>query len=248
MRGDEAEPGSAREEALQDTGRILSLTDGIFAFAMTLLVLSLVVPSAACSLPTAHCENGNLNNPDYSPTLWNYLQNDWAQVYAYILAFIIIAVWWSLHHSVFGFIKRYDTRLLWLNMMFLLGIAVTPFVLGVRSTFDQTAAANELYGGSQALVGALMCAIVYYATDHHRLVNPKMTAAEIGAIRLRAVFLTVAFGATVPVAFISVPASQSAWIVILAGFALIRRIREVLPKLPRKRDRLPLVGDHPLPP
>jgi uncharacterized membrane protein len=219
---------TAKEEALSDTGRILSLTDGIFAFAMTLLVLSLVVPSATCLVSQAHCvgattnSTGSFNNPGYSPTLWNQLRNESGQFFAYVLAFVIISVWWSIHHSIFGFIKRYDSRLLWLNQLFLLGIAVTPFILGVRSTFSNTAAANELYGGAQAVVGGLLCAIVYYATDHHRLVDRRMSSDEIEQQKIRAVFLTIAFAATVPVAFVYVPGSQVAFGVILAGLYVIR--------------------------
>ncbi|HXQ94057.1 MAG TPA: TMEM175 family protein [Thermoplasmata archaeon] len=228
---------SAKEEALSDTGRILSLTDGIFAFAMTLLVLSLVVPATTCSLNQANCagaslgSTGSFNNAGFSPTLWHILQGDGGQFFAYVLAFVIISLWWSMHHSIFGFIKRYDSRLLWLNQMFLLGIAVTPFVLGVRSAFSNTAAANELYGGAQAVVGGLLCAIVFYATDGHRLVDPRMSADDIGQQKVRVVFLTVAYAATVPVAFVDVAASQVAFGVILAMLYVIRR-RQV-----RRRSR-----------
>jgi uncharacterized membrane protein len=214
---------SAKEEALSDTGRILSLTDGIFAFAMTLLVLSLVVPSNSCTPPTPDC---TLNVSSYSPELWGLLRGDQGQFFAYVLAFVVISVWWSLHHSVFGFIKRYDSPLLWMNLMFLLGIAVTPFVLGVRSAFSNTAAANELYGGAQALIGGLLCIIVFYATDHHRLVDPRMSAEEIREQKFRVVYLTAAFAATVPVAFVYVPASQVSFGVILAMLYLIRVRRD----------------------
>jgi uncharacterized membrane protein len=233
---------TAKEEALSDTGRILSLTDGIFAFAMTLLVLSLVVPSASCT-PVPPATSCTLNVASFSPNLWGILRGDSGQFFAYVLAFVVISVWWSLHHSVFGFIKRYDSVLLWMNLMFLLGIAVTPFVLGVRSTFSNTAAANELYGGAQTLVGGLLCVIVFYATDRHRLVDPKMSAEEIREQKFRAVYLTIAFAGTVPVAFVYVPASQVAFGVIL-GFLYLLRVRRKRreARLPPEAQRLPLAG------
>jgi uncharacterized membrane protein len=224
--GDQDSVSPAKEEALRDTGRILALSDGIFAFAMTLLVLSLVVP------PSVGPKGADLNVDSYSPTLWAILQNDWPQVYGYITAFVVLSLWWSLHHLVFGYVKRYDGRLQWLNLMFLLGIAVTPFALGIRNAFPNTAAANELYGGSQALIGGLLLLIVVYATQRHRLVHPKMTQDEISEVRLRTTFLTVSFAATVPIAFLNVPASQVAWIVIAIVFVLIRRLH---PKLARAR-------------
>lgn len=224
--GDPDSASPAKEEALRDTGRILALSDGIFAFAMTLLVLSLVVP------PSVGADGTSLNVDTYSPNLWGILRHDWPQVYGYITAFVILSLWWSLHHLVFGYVKRYDGRLQWLNLMFLLGIAVTPFVLGIRNAFSNTAAANELYGASQALVGGLLCLIVVYATQGHRLVHPRMTEDEVSEVRLRCAFLTVSFAATVPIAFESVPASQTAWIVIVIVFVLIRRLH---PRFARAR-------------
>jgi hypothetical protein len=59
-----------------------------------------------------------------------------------------------------------------------------------------------------------------------------MTADEITEVRLRSAFLTVAFAVTVPIAFVNVPASQVAWIVIAALFVFLRRLH---PKLDRAR-------------
>ncbi|MCI4326184.1 MAG: DUF1211 domain-containing protein [Thermoplasmata archaeon] len=242
MSPDSPKAKTAREEALSDTGRIISLTDGIFAFAMTLLVLSLVVPSAVCTAGLAFCAtHSTLNSPAYSGTLWNLLRQEWNEFAAYVLAFVVISVWWSMHHSVFGFIKRYDSTLLWMNQMFLLGISVTPFILGVRSTFSNTAAANELYGGAQTVVGLLLCAIVFYSTDHHRLVDRKMSGEEIQQQKVRVIYLTVAFAATVPVALVDVGASQLAFGVIL-GLLYFIRIRHLKA---RRKGRAPEV--HPLP-
>jgi uncharacterized membrane protein len=252
MSPDSPKAKTAREEALSDTGRIISLTDGIFAFAMTLLVLSLVVPSAVCVAGSAFCAtHSSYNTAAYSPTLWNILQHQWNQFVAYVLAFVIISVWWSMHHSVFGFIKRYDSTLLWLNQMFLLGISVTPFILGVRSTFSNTAAANELYGGAQTVIGVLLCVIVYYSTDHHRLVDHRMSPEEIEQQKVRVIYLTVAFAATVPVAYVDVGASQLAFGVIL-GMLYFIRVRHSKAKKRRGRDSLvhplPLGDDPPRPP
>jgi uncharacterized membrane protein len=252
MPGDSPKAKTAKEEALSDTGRIISLTDGIFAFAMTLLVLSLVVPSAVCAAGSAFCAahaTTTTNIPAYSPTLWGILRTEWNEFAAYVLAFVIISVWWSMHHSVFGFIKRYDSTLLWLNQMFLLGISVTPFILGVRSTFSNTAAANELYGGAQTVVGIFLCAIVFYSTDHHRLVDHRMSPEEVEQQKIRVIYLTIAFAATVPVAYLDVSASQIAFGVIL-GMLYFIRVRHARAK---KRGRAPVVrllplGDDPPPP
>jgi uncharacterized membrane protein len=209
--------GPATEEAIQDPGRIISLSDGIFAFAMTLLALSLAIPVGP----------PGSNTEAYSSTLAHKLLTEYPDLYAYILAFIIIAMWWTLHHALFAYIKRFDATLMWLNLLFLLGIAVSPFTLGVWIAYDNTTAGTELYGSAQALVGVAMCAMVYYATDHRRLVDPRMNDVEVQDVRLRATFLTAAFAATVPVAVVDdgklVPYTQAIWGAILVLQRFVRR-------------------------
>src|SRR3954471_24131831 len=82
--------------------RIAAFSDGVFAIAITLLVLNLKIPS----LPA-----------DASSTaLWSELLDDLPNLQAYVLSFLVIGLFWMTHHRVFTYIRRYDTTLVCLNL------------------------------------------------------------------------------------------------------------------------------------
>jgi uncharacterized membrane protein len=176
-----------------DLGRILSLTDGIFAFAMTLLVLELTLPVLPMALVQApvHSINGWLGAA---------LIRDIPTFVAYAFAFLIIGVWWMVHLQTFARIRRWDRRLVWMNLVFLMLIAITPFILGILESpsYGLTPVGVAVYAGTEAVTGLLLVAMWFYASEHHRLIDPAMDPAliryyrELGLGR-SAVFL-VSFG------------------------------------------------------
>ncbi len=135
----------------EDLGRIVSLSDGVFAFALTLLVLSLTVPLPKA--PAMTFSNGQLGAA---------LGADWYTFLAYGFAFVMIALWWSIHNRTFYYIAKFDSTLVWLNLLLLAQIAVMPFVLGVFATYGFGGAHNQhslqyaivLFAAIQATLGA----------------------------------------------------------------------------------------------
>jgi uncharacterized membrane protein len=93
--------------------RLKSLADGVFAIAMTLLVLELSVPVA----------KGVSNNSD----LWHKLGEMWPEFLIYALSFMVLGIFWVIHHSVFSVVRMYDTTLVWLNILFLMFVSLIPF-------------------------------------------------------------------------------------------------------------------------
>ena len=195
---------AGREVPGEDLGRIISLTDGVFAFALTLLVLGLTVPI----LNTA-----GLATSQVSSQLAARLQGDWPKFVGYVFAFVMISVWWMVHHRTFRYIERYDFVLMWLNMMVLLEIAVMPFVLQVYTAYTDTQAAVVLFAFLQMATGLTINAIWRYASRGHRLINANLPAAEIRYFANRGVLPAIAFGGSILVTFVSVPAAEFLWIV-----------------------------------
>ena len=155
-----------------DLARVIALSDGIFAFAMTLLVVNLVLPTAATG----------------ESDLGAYLNGHLPQLLDYVLAFLIVAAWWSTHHRTFSVIRRYDSTLLRLNTLFLLLISVTPFMLalvfafgptGLFSTATSARLAVALFSGVQVATGIVALAIWRQATGDHRLVDADLPAEWI---------------------------------------------------------------------
>src|SRR3954447_5406828 len=94
------------------TVRITAFSDGVFAIAITLLVLDLGVPEVASHGPAAKAAALLALQP---------------RIMSFVLSFLIIALDWMLHHRTFSYIERYNPALLWLNMLYLLGITFLPF-------------------------------------------------------------------------------------------------------------------------
>lgn len=94
-----------------ETARVEAFSDGVFAIAITLLVLDLKVPR------------------DLAPTasLTGALLRQWPSYFAYLTSFLTIGIMWLNHHRLYTLIRRSDHVLLLLNGLLLLGVSVVPF-------------------------------------------------------------------------------------------------------------------------
>jgi uncharacterized membrane protein len=202
------------EEPGEDLSRILALSDGVFAFALTLLVLTLTVP-----VINTH----GLTPQQTSGALGASLHQEYGQFLAYVFAFVMIAIWWRAHHRTFRYITRYDSVLTNLNLALLLEIAVMPFILEVYSDYQSAQIAVILFSAIQAVTGLTLNAIWTYATSHHRLVSPKLSEATIHYTTTRGRLTPLIFVAAIGVSFLNVAAAQYTWILaIVAQRFLVR--------------------------
>ncbi len=198
----------------EDLGRIIALSDGVFAFALTLLVLTLTVPSI---------NTHGLNSEQTSGALGAALHQDYGEFLAYVFAFVMIAIWWVGHHRTFRYIERYDSVLMGLNLMLLLEIAVMPFILEVYSNYQSTQVAVILFAATQAATGLTMNGIWNYATYKRRLVSPKLSASLIRYTSIRGTITPIVFLASVGVSFVNVSAAQYTWILVFVGLRFVGR-------------------------
>jgi uncharacterized membrane protein len=193
----------------EDMGRILSLSDGIFAFAMTLLVLSLKQPATTLG----------------SSALFSYLGSPPLQkaFLAYVIGFLIIGSFWVAHHRVFRHLRRWNTTLLWANMLFLITIAVEPFVIGAYIVAGQSFASDVLAAGVWAVTGGLLTLIWVYATQKHRLVEPSLSNAYIRRYTQALSVTPVIFAASIGVALANATWAEYLWIAGIVAQAVLRR-------------------------
>lgn len=186
-------------------GRILALTDGVFAFAMTLLVLSLTVPSLPTSGYTPLQISGHLGH-----ALWQ----DYGAFAGYVFVFVMISNWWMAHHRLFRFIVRYDGVLVVLNLLLLLEIAVMPFVLKVFVSYDDTQIAVILFSLIQIATALTLGGLWRYASHDHRLIlkdTPDVILRYFGA---RTAVTPVIFAISIAVSFVDVTAAEFLWVAI----------------------------------
>jgi uncharacterized membrane protein len=168
--------------------RTLAISDGVFAFAVTLLVLDLTVPSITGAT---------------SVDLLNALSEDYITFFAYALSFLIAGIWWNAHHRNFELIRRSNATLRWLNLFFLLWIALLPFFTKIISHFQYVPLGVILYAVDQAAAGIFLTLIWVYASRNHQLIDKNMKEKTIRYVTIRNMIAPIFFLASMGIAFIN---------------------------------------------
>ncbi len=126
----------------QSLERLTALTDGVFAVAMTLLVLDLRVPvSAAGPLSREH-------------ELWAALLRLGPGFAAYLLSFTMLGTFWLAQHTLLGILGRTDRTLTWIGLGFLFVVTLLPFSAALLAHYVQLRLAVGLYWLNILLLGA----------------------------------------------------------------------------------------------
>lgn len=183
-----------REENEVEFSRIVAFSDGVFAIAITLLVLNLSVPE--------HIPGDDLND-----VLWDQRQD----LLAYVISFAVIGRFWILHHRFFSNVIGFDPRLLALNLFYLGWIALLPFSSQVLGDHGGDSAAIVLYAinlSGAILVGMLMSA------DARRAGLSRMPEEEAREGRRRALSISAVFLVSVPVALVAPGVAPLLWLAL----------------------------------
>jgi len=194
-----------------NTGRIEAFSDGVFAVAITLLVLDIHVPTEQA----INSANG----------LWSALLLAWPNYLAYVISFGIILVMWSAHHAIFGMVRRVDQGLLLLNGLLLMMIVLVPFPTAlvsaqIRGTQSSAAVAVAVYGGLSTLVAVFYNVLWWYASRHPALIyRDRMAQYNRGVIRRYAAGPLCYLAGTL-LAFVSIPTSIIIFMVMTIFYAL----------------------------
>jgi uncharacterized membrane protein len=156
------EPAETRS-VLMEKNRMESLTDGIFAFAMTLLVTSMILPSDA--IPTMSSGSALLSLlPDF---------------YHYIIAFFVLAGFWMGHHEQFSRVHHIDNNFLYLNIIGLFFVTLVPFSTSFIGDYNADVTATCLFELNLMVLGLIFALQWLYSTRKHRLVSPDYPEYEI---------------------------------------------------------------------
>jgi uncharacterized membrane protein len=147
--------------------RIEALSDGIFAIAMTLLVLKLEVPEVM------HHESNE--------TMLQELLSLKFEFFTYVVTFLIAGRFWYLHHLTFHFIRNVDGFLLAVNLLFLMFISLLPFSAGLMSHLFIHPISLLFYFGNQLAIGLLLNLHWHYARRRNLIADTEpREAARLG--------------------------------------------------------------------
>ena len=153
--------------------RIETLTDGIFAIVMTLLVLEITVPNLTHSELIA----GELSKR---------LLELWPVILSYSISFIILGFFWINHHDQFHYIKRANRVFVWITIFYLMFIAFIPFSTALLGEYTDQQISVVVYGINIAMAGFWASIQWWYATKEHRLVDSDLDMNFIKIMSRRA--------------------------------------------------------------
>jgi len=159
------------EEMYLTKGRLEGLSDGIFAFAMTLLVVGLDLPEKSTIVQST----------GYAMDLLVSLESDFLH---YILAFLILGAFWLSHHAQLHSVKKIDKVYVWINLTLLLFVALLPFTTSFSGDFPKVPIGAMVFEASLFVIGIAMFCQWQYATQGHRLVEPTLERGYIRYIRI----------------------------------------------------------------
>jgi uncharacterized membrane protein len=139
-----------------ETARIEAFSDGVFAIAITLLVLELKIPSPG------------------STSLGVALARQWPSYVSFVISFAFIGIMWINHHRLFNHITRSDNVLMVLNLALLFGVTAVPFPTAVLAAHlghrDQKTAAI-LFNATYVVIAIIFNVLWRYATKGGRLLH-----------------------------------------------------------------------------
>jgi uncharacterized membrane protein len=144
-----------------ETGRIEAFSDGVFAIAITLLVLDIRI------------------EPDAYEHLRHALVDEWPAYLAYLTSFLTVGSLWLAHHALLSRMRYVDATLLRLNLLLLLVAAFLPFPTGVlaqafHASDDAERTAIAFYGLTALLIQIVLRAAVRHAVSHPELQEPAL--------------------------------------------------------------------------
>jgi len=167
----------------KETGRLEAFSDGVFAVAITLLILNIKIPGI--DLPASQLPDDSRNG------LWHVLLEEWPMLAAYVTSFATIGVMWLNHHRMFTHIKRTNTPLMLLNLLLLLFIVFVPVPTALLAEYlvrlDLHTAA-VLYGGTFFLTACCFNILWRYASYDNRLLGENVDSHSVETISRQYLF------------------------------------------------------------
>ncbi len=199
----------------KETGRVEAFSDGVFAVAITLLVLNIQPPP--------------ITNTDafLDVNLRGYIVKQWPALLAFVTSFATIGIMWTNHHKVFNRVKYVDNTLLLLNLLLLLVIVFIPYPTALLAEQykvhpDENFAAI-LYTGTNGVLAICFNLLWFYAAHHSRLLREDADPDDTRAISRQYIFGPFVSLLIFILAWINVPISILLNLLLALFFAIAGR-------------------------
>jgi uncharacterized membrane protein len=187
---------------------VISFSDAVFAFAITLMALTIDIPD----LPP------NLSQSE----LLQRLDDSYPQLEDYIISFAVIAIFWISYHQVFNHIRGSHISMVYLNLLFLLFITLLSLTTSFVTNYASYQIPYIIYCTVVILTSSLLVLIWWYATKEYRLVDKGMHPLFIKGTFFALLAIPIIFSISVVISFIDLDIAQYFWLVIIPMNVLIR--------------------------
>lgn len=194
---------------LIDENRVVNFSDAVFAFAATLLVLKIDLPE--------------ITNPQLHTEFFQALSALWPQYLANIISFLIIGYYWLNHHAIFGLIKKFNSTIVWINLLFLIFLSFLPFPIDLYGTYMMSPVVVAFYSASLAMVGYMLAGIWWYAAYKNRLIGKNFSQHQAHYYLARNLIAPLVFTLAIPLVYIDPLLAQFSWILVILGIIIINK-------------------------
>jgi uncharacterized membrane protein len=199
----------------KETGRVEAFSDGVFAVAITLLVLNIQPPP--------------ITNADAfrDGALRDSILAQWPVLLAFVTSFATVGIMWTNHHKVFSRVKYVDNNLLLLNLLLLLVVIFIPYptalLAGQYKNYPSGHDAAILYTGTNVALSICFNLLWFYASHHSRLLREDADPEDTRAISQQYIFGPIVNTVIFILAWINVPISILLNLLLALFFALAGR-------------------------
>ena len=188
---------------------VISFSDAVFAFAITLMALSIDIPD----LPT-HLTQSELLDKLYGL---------YPQFESYIISFAVIAIFWVSYHQVFNHIKGSHITMVYLNLLFLLLITLLSLSTSLVINYGTYQIPYVIYCFIVIMTSSLLATIWWHATKNKSLIDKNLHPFFIKGILVNLMSIPIVFIISIIISFINLDIAQYFWLVIAPLNIAIKR-------------------------
>ena len=179
---------------------VISFSDTVFAFAITLMALSIDIPD----LPTDLTQSELLDK----------LYDLYPQFESYIISFAVIAIFWVSYHQVFNHIKGSHITMVYLNLLFLLLITLLSLSTSLVINYGTYQIPYVIYCFIVIMTSSLLALIWWHATKNKRLVDKNLHPFFIKGVMANLMSIPIVFTISIIISFVNLEIAQYCWLVI----------------------------------
>jgi uncharacterized membrane protein len=189
--------------------RVISFSDAVFAFAITLMALSIDIPD----LPTHLTQSELLDK----------LYDLYPQFESYVISFAVIAIFWVSYHQVFNHIKGSHITMVYLNLLFLLLITLLSLSTSLVINYGTYQIPYIIYCFSVIMTSSLLATIWWHATRNKRLVHKNLHPFFIKGVLVNLMSIPIVFTISIIISFVNLDIAQYFWLIIAPLNIIIKR-------------------------